>query len=323
MLLIRLDAIGDALALTPLLEAFARASIPVDLVLQNANLHALSGAASRNRFTAPFALRSRSRENLRTIAAFADRIRSNSYTHTIVATEDPGGYELARHVDSPIRIGFTNGWEKPLKTLWLRGILTNGVQRRAGLDPLGRHECEVLFDLGRSLLPDPTPTRNAQALRPLVLDSEVPREDRIVVQITDKWERLGIAFEDFVRAVRLISQCGVVRAISSAAESNYAQRVARAASVEVELFDSLLEWKNAIVAGRALIAPDGGAIHVAGMTGTPTVAVFPSIADFARQSARWSPWAAPSRIVEADNQWPERAAAELRLLLRETEQGAR
>ena len=40
------------------------------------------------------------------------------------------------------------------------------------------------------------------------------------------------------------------------------------------------------------------------MIGTPTVAAFPPTAQFALQTARWSPWAAPYRIVKMDAAWP-------------------
>ncbi|MEO9262951.1 MAG: hypothetical protein ABI282_02590, partial [Candidatus Baltobacteraceae bacterium] len=111
VLLVRLDAIGDALATTPLVAALSSAGIPVDLVLSHANFDALSKRASRNRFAAPFALRSASKDR-HAIETFARQIRANRYSHTLVATEDAGGYELARLVGSPVRTGFTNGWGK-------------------------------------------------------------------------------------------------------------------------------------------------------------------------------------------------------------------
>ena len=316
VLLIRLDAIGDALALTPLLEALRAASIPVDLVLRNANVDAFSSRAARTRFVAPFALRSRSSENLAAIAAFSAQIRANRYTHTLVATEDPGGYELARRVGSPVRVGFTNGWGKPLKTLWLRTMLTASVHRAAGLQRRGRHECEVVFDLGRTLLPaQAQPCRAIERLRPLVIESAVAPDDRIVFQITDKWERLGIAFEDVVRALAFAQSFGKVRAIAASSEGRYAEAIAQSAGISIDFCDDLTSWKNAIAQARALVAPDSGAIHVGGMVGTPTVAVFPPSSQFGDQAARWAPWAAPYRIVAAEAQWPERAIAGLRELL--------
>ena len=69
-----------------------------------------------------------------------------------------------------------------------------------------------------------------------------------------------------------------------------------------------------ILAG--LHAADSGAIAVAGMVGTPTVAVYPPIRDLALQIARWAPWSAPYRAVAAEQDWPDRAASDAAELLR-------
>lgn len=316
MLLIRLDAIGDALALTPLLAAFRDAGIPADLVLRSGNRDAFSTLAARERFVAPFALRSNTRENRKAIAAFADELRRRRYTHTLIATEDPGGYLLARELRTPHRAGFTNGWGKPLKTLWLRTMLTTTLYRSAGLDENAPHECAVLFGLGKTLVQETEPTRDPQRLRPLVVDGPVEFSGRIAVQITDKWERLGIAFSEVVEMLGLLAQDSPVHAIASASEARYADRIEEATGIAVTRFDDLPSWKAAIAGAQALVAPDSGAIHVAGMVGTPTVAVFPPIALFELQAARWAPWAAPYRIVEAQAQWPARAVAALDELMK-------
>ncbi|MDQ2865025.1 MAG: hypothetical protein M3R51_02245 [Candidatus Eremiobacteraeota bacterium] len=315
MLLIRLDAIGDAIVLAPLLHALRSRAIPVDLVLCESNADALSAFAARARTIAPFELRSRTRENRAAIATFGQAVRANAYTHTLVASEDAAGYDLARCVGSPAIVGFDNGWGKPFKTAWLRTILDTSVHRPAGHDRKGRHECEMLFDLARPLVNDIPPCRDAAHLRPFVLDSDVPRGDRVLLQISDKWERLGIAFSDVVRMVKLASSEENVRVVTAENELPYAARLANAAGVELEAFARLTDWKNAIGGARAIIAPDSGAIHVAGMIGTPTVAVFPEGMDFALQSVRWSPWASPFRAIAAEPQWPERAVAALRALL--------
>src|SRR6202030_4656080 len=104
-------------------------------VLRSSNVDAFSPAAARKRYVAPFSLRSETPANRRAIGAFGEELRGNGYTHTLIATEDPGGYLLARAVDSPNRIGFVNGWGKPFKTLWLRTMLTTALYRSAGLHP--------------------------------------------------------------------------------------------------------------------------------------------------------------------------------------------
>ncbi len=305
VLVIRLDAVGDALALAPLLAALREREVPVDLVLTDRNRDALASAAARRRYVAPFALRDGSKINRAVISAFGSELRANEYTHVLVATEDPGGYRLARAIRAKHRVGFENGWGKPLKTLWIRSLLSKTIVRTAGLDENAPHECEVLFELGRSLLEaGATPTRDLARLRPIVLDREPTPDSRAAFQVTDKWERLGIAFDDVVACAMAIPNA---RYIASSSERDYAQRFASAVGRSVERFDDLESWEEAIAASRALVAPDSGALHVAGMTGVPTVAVFSPQPNLALQTARWHPWAAPYRIVEAAPGWPIKA----------------
>jgi len=315
VLVIRLDAIGDALALTPLLAALRGRGIPVDLVLRGVNARIFSSRAARAIYIAPFALRSSTRENTRSIAEFGGRLASNGYSHVLVATEDPGGYRLAHATGAPERIGFSNGWGKPFKSLWVRSLINRVVPRTAGLDARAPHECEVLFALGQPLLGGELPTHDAGRLRPLVLERDVPRGERIAFQVTDKWQRLGIPFDEVVAALSAARERGVVRAIASSHEGAFATRIGEAAGIAVERYDELEPWKEAIASAAVLIAPDSGALHVAGMVGTPSIAVFPATRDADLQTARWVPWAAPARVLLAGPHWPAgvgAAIAELR-----------
>jgi ADP-heptose:LPS heptosyltransferase len=294
VVLIRLDAIGDALALTPLLLAFSEAAIPVDIVLSRRNAGIFSARAARSMLV--------------TEAGDDTALAGRGYTHALVATEDAGGYRMARASGASDRIGFVNGWGKPFKTLWARTLLTRSLFRTAGLDPRAPHECEVLFELGARLLPGTSPTHQAERLRPLLLDEEPARDSRVIVQITSKWQQLGIAMSDVMNLVRRIRATSDVRLIASRTESAVADHAANELGAPVERFDGFGPWKTAIGAARALIAPDSGAVHVAGMLGTPTVAVFAPQPQFELQVARWRPWAAPYRIVRSDPGWSTFAA---------------
>ncbi len=315
VLIIRLDAIGDAVALTPLLAALRRRAIVVDVVLSPANAGTFAPPAARHIVVADFELRSGRRATLDAIGRLGAALRANAYSHVLVATEDPGGYRLAGAVGAPVRAGFADPWGKPLKALWSRRLLTTMIYRSAGLDRHAPHECEVLFRLGTSLLDGEEPTRNLAALRPLLVESEPPPSERVAIQITDKWRRLGIPFEDVVELVRRVANAGEPQLVSAATEASYAERVASATSLPIAYFDRLAPWKAAIAAAPVVVTPDSGALHVAGMIGTPVVAVFPPSRDYALQVARWSPWAAPHRIVRAGPDWPARAGDALAQLL--------
>jgi ADP-heptose:LPS heptosyltransferase len=314
VLIIRLDAIGDALALTPSIAALRRQAIAVDVVLRQSNAKAFAPSAVRDVIVADFELRDGSRSNRNAIERLGRRIRERRYTHALVATEDPGGYRLAAAVEAPTRIGFEDPWTKPLKALWSRRILTKSLYRSAKLSARPEHECVTLFKLIEPLAGDEKPTTDLTQLRPLVLESEPAADDRVAVQITDKWERLGIPLASVVDLVRRLAAGSELHLLSSRAESAYAQSVEDATGIAISYFDDLPSWKAAVAAADALVAPDSGAVHVAGMTGTPVVAVFPPIRLYDAWVARWAPWATAHRIVRADEGWPARAADALALL---------
>jgi len=308
VLIIRLDAIGDALALTPLLAALKARAIAVDVVVRPYNAGALSERAARSLIVAGFDQRSNARTNVAAVEAFGRALQHNAYSHVLVATEDAAGYRLAGAVGAPARAGFADPFGKPLKALWSRGLLTQSIYRSAGLDKRAPHECEVLFSLASSLLGDEAPTRDVARLRPLVLERECEPQDYVGLQITQKWERLGIPSDDVVALVRHLNADVELRPLAAKSEAQYAQSVADATRVEISYFDDLPSWKAAIGSAAALVAPDSGAMHVAGMIGTPVVGVFPAVRDYELQVARWSPWAAPHRIVRAGDGWIARAS---------------
>jgi ADP-heptose:LPS heptosyltransferase len=315
VLIIRLDAIGDALALTPSIAALRRQAIAVDVVLRSSNANAFAPRAVRDVIVADFKLRDGTRSNVNAIERLGRDLRERRYTHVAIATEDPGGYRLAAAIGAPMQIGFEDPWTKPLKALWSRRIVTTRVYRSARLTGRSPHECETLFKLVEPLVGDEKPTHDLTQLRPLVLESEPAPDERVAVQITDKWERLGIPIASVVDLVRRLAAGSKLHLLSSRSESAYAQAVERATGIGVNYFDDLPSWKAAIAAAVALVAPDSGAVHVAGMTGTPVVAVFPPMPLYDAWVARWSPWATVHRIVRADEGWPARAADALALLL--------
>ncbi|HEX5275832.1 MAG TPA: glycosyltransferase family 9 protein [Candidatus Rubrimentiphilum sp.] len=291
VLIVRLDAIGDALALVPLLAALRERDARIDVVLSTKNAGAFSKSAVDRVYVEEPGL--------------ADRLAQNGYDYALVATEDASGYRLARASGAPNRVGFQNGWGKPLKSLWARLLLTRTVYRTAGLDPRAPHECEVLFQLGADITGASPVPRDAGVLRRFVVDTVPPRDGRVVMQITDKWQRLGAAREDVARLARTLQQRHAIRFAAAESERGYAQELA-AAGISVEYFHQLGPWKDAIASASAVVAPDSGAVHVAGMTGTPVVAAFAE-KRFALQTGRWSPWAAPYKLVEISGDWPNAA----------------
>lgn len=306
VLVIRLDGIGDALALTPLLAALRECGARIDLVLRQENADIFTEAAARTVYLAPFELRCSTRSNLAKIARFGSELAARRYDVILVATEDPGGYRLAKTIGSPSRIGFANGFAKPMKTLWVRSMLTTTLYRPAGFDRHDRHECETLFELGRSMLGGRVPSRDAATLWPLVLPLQPRREPHIAVQVTQKWLQFGASPAAISRLLQRLARERSVRAIASSSERALADAIESDSGIAVERFDALGPWKESIGAAQVVVAPDSGATHVGGMLGTPTVAVFAAGKNFERQVARWHPWAAPYHVVRIDGEWAQR-----------------
>jgi len=301
VLIVRLDAIGDALTTVPLVAALRRHGWRVGAVLRPINAAVFSAAAL-------------DRVHVANGGDIAGEIREMRYDCALVPTEKPLAYCIARNAGIPVRVGFENGWGKPLKTLWVRRMCTETIFRTAGLDPRAPHECEVVFKLAHRLMPEAEPPRDVAGLRAIVLDREPAADERIAIQVTDKWERLGARLQDVVELIQRVAAHHSVRLIGAQTESEFCARVSASAALPVQTFTALEDWKAAIAAARALVAPDSGASHVAGMTGTRVVTCF-GPHDFALQTARWSPWAAPYRIVKIDGLWPLVAADALELLL--------
>jgi ADP-heptose:LPS heptosyltransferase len=302
VLLVRLDAIGDALTLVPAVAALRHHGFRIGAVLRSVNAGVFSQRALDrvHLYDNPHEL--------------IPEIETERYSAALIPTEKPEGYRVARRARIPIRVGFENGWGKPLKTLWIRRICTRTVFRTAGLDASAPHECEVVFKLVQAIAPAAEPPRDPSILRPYVVDTQPRRDDRIAFQITDKWQRLGATMDAVTELARRVSQRHAVRYIAAQQELPYVRAFSDAIGEAVETFEDLRPWKEAIAGARAVVAPDSGAAHVAGMVGTPVVSCFAPRA-FELQSKRWAPWAARHEVVSMESAWPIVAADALEAVL--------
>jgi hypothetical protein len=82
VLIVRLDAIGDALALVPLLAALRERGARIDIVLSQNNAGAFSKSAVDRVYVGEPGL--------------GTRLAQNAYDYALVPTEDVSGYRLAR-----------------------------------------------------------------------------------------------------------------------------------------------------------------------------------------------------------------------------------
>ena len=310
ILLVRCDGVGDALACTPLVAALRDAGHELGVVLGVGNRDVFAKRAFRNvhvleRVPWPeHGSTPKSREK-----ALAE-VRAAGYDVALIATEEMDAYAFAKDARIPKRVGFVNGWEKPLKTLRVRSLLTTAIVRTASAAAAGEHEVRVLFQLGAGLHDEPAPTRDAARLRELVLDEPVRKSAFVMVQTSIKNERAGLDRETYIALARALQQsrCEVVLLGD---EITIVNSVAKASGAMADGLLGMVEWKERIASARALITPDSGAAHVAGMIGLPTIDCFMGGPDSAVTIKRWSPWAAPHRCLVLASAPPEFMAGAL------------
>ena len=238
----------------------------------------------------PDLVRAHEAQETRGARALIDEIQARRYDIALIATEKPAGYRLAHDAGIPRRIGFWNGIAKPFKGIWVRSKCTELRYRPASTGT--RHEVEMLFELGRGLHGESQPTTDVARLRELFLTTRVPAEQMAVVQITNKWLQLG----DVDAVAALLRECHErlsLRFIGSAQEDALLDEFEIATGILVARYRETGAWISRIAATSALITPDTGAAHVAGMLGTRVVDIF-SDSSTAAQRRRWLPWASRS-----------------------------
>jgi ADP-heptose:LPS heptosyltransferase len=293
VLLVRLDGIGDALVCTPLLAALRAASCEVGIALsdRNAEVFAADAALATHVLERIPWPRHGSTEASRVRAA--GEIAARRYDVALIASEEPEAYELAAPV--PRRIGFTTGWAKPFKSAWIRRRVTTAIPRAATVRGADAHEVEIMMRLGADLVAAP-PERDAARLRRWIAGAAPPPERRgIVVQLGSKWNALGIAAPALARMTAALRERGA-RFLAAPGERSAVQ--AQFPALAVEAPGGTRAWIAAIDAAAALVSPDTGAAHLAGMIGVPVVDVFPD-AHFAAQTRRWRPWASSNVVLRA------------------------
>jgi ADP-heptose:LPS heptosyltransferase len=292
ILLVRSDGIGDALVLAPLVAALRDAGHTLGAVLSTRNADAFAPGV----FAAVHVLERipwpRHGSTPQSYAQALAKARAERYDVALIASEEPEAYAFARAANIAQRIGFANGFEKPLKSAWVLTQVTRALTRPASAVRAQEHEVETMFRLGKNLHAESHPTRDAVRLRPLVA-GDAPLHGGVVFQLTPKWDEIGVPASALADAARAVAAAYPCTAVAAPADERYARAVAAAADVPLSIFATLGPWKDALAGARAVVTPDGGAAHVAGMCGVPCIDVFPATEDGAARMRRWYPWASP------------------------------
>lgn len=328
VLLVRADGIGDALVCAPLIAALRAEGHTVGAVLGTGNRSifardALAAVHVLERIPWP-AHGSTPASYARALA----EVRALAYDCALVASEEPEAYTFARAAGIAQRVGFINGWAKPFKSLAVRRTLTRAIARPATARRAREHEVAAIFRLGEGLVREAAPTRDLARLRAIVLGSAEANSHAhaqalvnantkvgsgpIVLAASLKLARFGLDRAAFGALARVLRERLPTHEIAiCGSDADLVRAVARDGDARSYAGLDVTRWKALIARAAAVITPDSGAAHVAGMLGVPTVDLFAPGPATAYDARRWAPWAAPHRTLTLD---PTRGAHALAAL---------
>jgi ADP-heptose:LPS heptosyltransferase len=313
---VRVDGIGDALACAPLVAALRDGGHELGALLSLRNCSAFAARAfSRVHVVERIPWPRHGMTDESRAQALAE-VRAAKYEIALIASEEPDAYSFAREAGIAGRVGFINGWEKPLKTLRTRGMLTRTLYRSASAARATEHEVETLFRLGEGLCSELEPTRDVGRLRPLNHDSEPRTHGDVALQLNAKFVASGLDIAAFAAIARELEERSLPT-LAMSDDGDFGSAFAIRASTPYMHPRSVSVWKDLLAGASAVVTPDSGAAHVAGMLGVPCVVLFPRGVNAGLDAMRWRPWAAPSRAIVMDDlaHVPARVAAALESLL--------
>jgi len=296
VLLVRADGIGDALACAPLVAALGAAGHTLGVVLGVRNRDVFARRAFANVHVLdriPWPRHGSTPASRRTALAQA---RAARYDVALVASEEIEAYAFGRDARIPRRVGFMNGFAKPLKSLYVRTLLTAALVRPASAARAREHEVETLFRLGATLFDETRPTSDPARLRPLVLDEPATPHGAIALQLSHKLAGDGLDAAAYAALAETLGSRGR-DVLLLGDDPELVAAVARSSGARAQGDLDLAGWKNAIGGALALVTPDSGAAHVAGMLGVPCVDCFAASPAVAQEVVRWRPWASPYRAL--------------------------
>lgn len=319
ILLVRNDGIGDALACAPLVAALRDAGHTLGAVLGTGNARIFARDAFAHVHVLeriPWPAHGSTPHTRRTALA---EVRAVGYDIALIASEEIDAYTFARDAAIGTRVGFSNGWEKPLKSVQVCSLLTRTLLREASAGRARGHEASILFALGFGLHSEMRPTRDVARLRRVILDAPVQPHGCVVLQVSRKLARFGLGAPTYAALARELAH-HEFHVLALGDDPALVDSVARAAGVSVASNLDAADWKARIAGARAVVTPDSGAAHVAGFTGVPCVDCFVPHRATARDIGRWRPWAGSFRARVLDptrdpDALADRLAADVRSLL--------
>ena len=282
VLVTRLDYLGDVVLSLPLVDAI-RAHAPGVEVDYLTRRPAADLLARDDRFSRVWALEKGARATLSLIRA----LRSRAYSAVIDLYSNPRSAWLSWATGARVRVG---GNRRGRRHLYTHPIVVPPDVRRV-TDVFLRYGAPLGIEAGRASRPtlQIKPDESAAADALLAGAGVLPRGARVGIHPGGKWSVKRWPTEKFVELIGLVREdIGAdVVVFEGPGEADATERVRERVGGRATFLPVLPIRTLAAVISRldAMVACDGGVMHVAAAVGTPTVGVFGS-----SEPAVWFPY---------------------------------
>jgi ADP-heptose:LPS heptosyltransferase len=327
ILLIRIDALGDTILTTPLINELKRHRPDAEItVLASQRGHpALEGSGDLQ----DIIIFDHEKVALDEARRITIALAGKKFNAAIIVSEKIWGYILPFWARIPLRIGFTPGISSPFKAMLCRVLLTHrvpylNVPERA----MGEHEVErqkrLLLPLGINGVPGPLRLHlnkgdKEDALATLK-DRGFSGEGRLLaLHLSEKWVREGY---NELLIVTLLEKLGsaypqvTLLLTYGAGDEGLARKIMEVIKErQVITFSdsSFRKWSAMLSLADLVITMDTSASHVAAAFGVPVIDVFPE-QYYEHCAERWHPWKVPYRLVMKKNASCCKSEAEVKML---------
>jgi lipopolysaccharide heptosyltransferase II len=282
VLVTRLDYLGDVVLSLPLVDAI-RAHAPGVEIDYLTRRPAADLLASDDRFGRVWALERGARATLSLVRA----LRARTYRAVIDLYSNPRSAWLSWATGAPVRIG---GNRRGRRRLYTHPVVVPPDVRRV-TDIFLRYGAPLGIAAGRAPRPTLRVTSDEAAAADAILAGArvSPRRARVGIHPGGKWSVKRWPTEKFVELIALV--CNDIGAdavvFEGPGEAEATERVRARVGGDASFLPVLPIRALAAVISRldAVVACDGGVMHVAAAVGTPTVGVFGS-----SEPAVWFPY---------------------------------
>ena len=311
VLLTRLDHMGDAILMTPMLDALLRKVPAAEITcLVSSRTQPVFEHDERVAHLVKFDLQGATRPEKRQMASW---VRQQGFDLVISLTEKFWAAMWSLYSGAPLRIGFDAGIYQPLQMLWRMPAFNHRIRTEndPGV-PSPFHEVErymrLLEPLGIREKAGPLTVRTDPAAASWAREQwdalHLPA-DAIPVgfHFSELWGGDGWSQELQGQVVHsILKQDPRIVVIGTAGPGEaglLAQLSGALPTGRFHLFSGMTfsQWIELVRRLRSYVSFETGSAHIGAAAGIPTLMVFPD-KWFAHRSSRWHPWGVPYRVLQ-------------------------